>query len=256
MLLALPLNQIEKLVYLLNITLDNGVIPVPKKNLDSSIITNNRPICLLSVTFKCLEALIKLRMEEHINKNKILPPRSYAFRKKHSTAQCINDVLNNIANLKARGFHVTAAVLDLSKAFDAVNIPILGSKLVSLGFDHNHIYFIINFLSKRVLTMGTAEVTVNKGVSQGSRILFNLYTAELHSLSNDHDSILFQYADDFFLVCYDKVFSMAEEKLEQKVNRFMELCNINNLTFNPDKSATIHFNLRKKPLVSCAIILF
>jgi len=49
---------------------------------------------------------------------------------------------------------------------------------------------------------------------------------------------------------------MAEEKLEQKVNRFMELCNINNLTFNPDKSATIHFNLRKKPLVSCAIILF
>lgn len=74
------------------------------------------------------------------------------------------------------------------------------------------------------------------------------YTAELHSLSDNHDSILFQYADDFFLVCYDKVFSMAEEKLEQKVNRFMELCNINNLTFNPDKSATIHFNLRKKPL--------
>jgi len=99
--------------------------------------------------------------------------------------------------------------------------------------------------------MGSAEVTVNKGVSQGSclsPILFNLYTAELHSLSNDHDSILFQYADDFFLVCYDKVFSMAEEKLEQKVNRFMELCNINNLTFNPDKSATIHFNLREKPL--------
>jgi len=90
MLLALPLNQIEKLVSLLNITLDNGVIPeqwrkirvipVPNKNLDSSIITNNRPICLLSVTFKCLEGLIKLRMEEHINKNKILPPSSYAFR--------------------------------------------------------------------------------------------------------------------------------------------------------------------------------
>jgi len=28
----------------------------------------------------------------------------------------------------------------------------------------------------------------------------------------------------------------------------MELCNIYNLTCNPDKSATIHFNLRKKPL--------
>jgi len=55
MLLALPLEQIEKLVSLLNITLDNGVIPeqwrkigvipVPKKNDDSSIITNNRLIC-------------------------------------------------------------------------------------------------------------------------------------------------------------------------------------------------------------------
>jgi len=76
MLLALPLEQIEKLVSLLNITLDNGVISeqwrkirentCSQKNLDSSIITNNRPICLLCVTFKCLEGLIKLRMEEHI----------------------------------------------------------------------------------------------------------------------------------------------------------------------------------------------
>jgi len=99
--------------------------------------------------------------------------------------------------------------------------------------------------------MGAAEVTVNKGVSQGSclsPILFNLYTAELHSLSNDQDSILFQYADDFFLVCYDKVFSLTEEKLEQKVNRFMKMCNTNNLIFNPDKSAKIHLNLRRKPL--------
>jgi len=56
------------------------------------------------------------------------PKRS---EKKHFTAQCINDVLDNLANLKALGFHFTAAVLDLSNAFDAVNIPILGSKLVS-----------------------------------------------------------------------------------------------------------------------------
>jgi len=28
----------------------------------------------------------------------------------------------------------------------------------------------------------------------------------------------------------------------------VELCNIKNLTFNPNKTATIHFNLRKKPL--------
>jgi len=86
--------------------------------------------------------------------------------------------------------------------------------------------------------MGTAEVTVNKG-SCLSPILFNLHTAELHSLSNDHGSILFQYADDFFLVCYDKLYSVAEKKLEQKVNRFMELCKIKNLTFNPNKSANL-----------------
>jgi len=94
--------------------------------------------------------------------------------------------------------------------------------------------------------MGNAEVTVNKGVSQGSclsPIHFNLCTAEFHSLSNEHDSILFQYADDLFLVCYDKDFLLAEEKLEQKVNSLMEMGNIINLTFNP-----LSFKLRRRPL--------
>jgi len=85
-----PLEQIEKLVSLLHDTLHHRVIPdmwrkikvipVPKK---SWLFNYHRPICLLSVTVcvKCLESLIKLRMEEHINKNEILPPRSYAFKK-------------------------------------------------------------------------------------------------------------------------------------------------------------------------------
>jgi len=50
-------------------------------------------------------------MERHIDSFSLIPDRSYAFRKNSSTAHCINDVINNTANLKAKGFNVIAAIL-------------------------------------------------------------------------------------------------------------------------------------------------
>jgi len=98
--------------------------------------------------------------------------------------------------------------------------------------------------------MVNSEITVNKGVSQGSclsAILFNLYTSELHAI-NDHQSTLLQYADDFFLITFDKDFMTARNVLERKVNVFREMCKSINLTFNPLKSSVMHFNNKKKLL--------
>jgi len=98
--------------------------------------------------------------------------------------------------------------------------------------------------------MVNSEITVNKGVSQGSclsAILFNLYTSELHAI-NDHQSTLLQYADDFFLITFDKDFMTARNVLEHKVNVFREMCKSINLTFNPLKSSVMHFNNKKKLL--------
>jgi len=63
MLLSLPPDEVQNLESMVNEILNDGtvpdssrrikVVPVPKKNTDSSIMTNNRPICLLSVWRSC-----------------------------------------------------------------------------------------------------------------------------------------------------------------------------------------------------------
>jgi len=89
------------------------MVPILKKGTDSSIVTNNRPISLLSTLLKSVEGLIKIRFDSHILENMLLPGRSYALRKPGSTAQCINDLINTILDVKFRNMHVVAACLDL-----------------------------------------------------------------------------------------------------------------------------------------------
>lgn len=75
--------------------------PIPKK-VDTTEITNYRPICLLSVLLKCVEGMLKPRLEDHVKTNDLLPQRSFAFRKNMGTNQCINDLLNMIAFLQKK----------------------------------------------------------------------------------------------------------------------------------------------------------
>ena len=79
------------------------VCPIPKKGKDPALIDNYRPMCLLSVLLKTIEYMIKEIIE---NEQKSLPERSYAYRKNHSTVNCINDIINSIQRAKIRGFHV------------------------------------------------------------------------------------------------------------------------------------------------------
>lgn len=72
------------------------ICPILKRGKDLSAIENYRPICLLSVLLKSLEHLIKGFIDDFIRENHVLPARSYDFRKKHSTSQCINDVINSV----------------------------------------------------------------------------------------------------------------------------------------------------------------
>lgn len=56
----------------------------------------------------------------------------------------------------------------------------------------------------------------------------------------DSNTIVVQYAVDFFILSYNKDFEEAEYNLNQKVKRFEELCSERNLSFNPDKTSTMY----------------
>lgn len=78
-----------------------------------------------------------------------------------------------------------------------------------------------------------------------SRMVFNIYTAELHQIENSNPMV-FQYADDFIILFYNRDFEIAAQNLQTKTLIFKRYCNSLNLSFNPSKSHTMYFAKKKK----------
>ncbi|XP_059217681.1 uncharacterized protein LOC131994810 [Stomoxys calcitrans] len=226
------------------------VKPIPKRGKDPTDIGNFRPVSLLSVLLKCVEGLLKVAIQEKTEKLGALPERSYAFRPGRSTSTCINDLINNIYLLKAKGHHVLGFCADIEKAYDTTRGDKLAEAMRDFDIAEDIISWITDFIGHRRITLGNQSVMVSDGLPQGSGLsplLFNIYTATLHELSSDACSV-YQFADDFFLVVHDRDFGTARQLLESKVLEFRRRCQDLDLQFNLDKINSIHFNRRKRPI--------
>lgn len=233
---------------------DIRISTVPKRDNDASRIENYRSISLLCVPLKCLEDMLKTRIQRHVESNNMLPARSYAFRSGRSTSMCINDLINRIYHLKSMGFHVLGFCVDVERAYDCVDVSVLEGVLLSFGIDASITVWIVNFLRRRNLCFGDQRRVVGRGLAQGSGlspILFNLYSSALHDISSQFCDI-FQFADDFFIVIHHRVFETAKSLLHSKIEDFKDKCADITLSFNPSKTNTIHFNRRSRELnLSC-----
>lgn len=67
----------------------------------------------------------------------------------------------------------------------------------------------------RKLHLGNLSISIKDGLAQGSTLsptLFSIYTAELHTIT-DNNLTIFQFADDLFLVSVGKGFEGARDRL-------------------------------------------
>ncbi len=104
------------------------IIPIPKPNKDPTLGTSYRPISLLSPIAKTMEKVLL----PHIT-SKITPvSHQHGFKTQHSTSTALHQLTNHIAtgfNQKQPADRTIVVSLDLSKAFDTVNIHNLIQKL-------------------------------------------------------------------------------------------------------------------------------
>ena len=123
------------------------------------------------------------------------------------------------------------------KAYDCVNAERLVDNLFFNGVPKDIGLWIENFLSYRILKLGSETVSVFNGLPQGSCLsptLFNFYTAELHSLE-DESTAIFQFADDFLIVSMNPSKIAALANLQEKIEEFKSQCFTLNLSLNPEK---------------------
>ncbi len=71
------------------------VVPIYKAG-DKHILTNNRPITLLSQFFKILEKIFCRRLDEFVTKNNVLYEQQYGFRNQRTMAYALTKFVDVI----------------------------------------------------------------------------------------------------------------------------------------------------------------
>ena len=182
------------------------VTPIPKIGSPASF-SDLRPISLLPFLSKILERVVYIQLVNFLEVNNVFPEFQSGFRKGVSTATALLDVIDNVLAAQDTGKATILTLLDYSRAFDCISIPLLLSKLAYYGFDETTLHWFNSYLSGRSQVVrirlpdgktASSEVrAVNRGVPQGSilgPILFILYTADM--VKHIQHSRYHMYADD------------------------------------------------------------
>ena len=108
------------------------VIPIFKAG-NKALASNYRPISLLPSLSKVLEKLIKYRLINFFQKNKVFYEHQYGFREKHSVVHALLDVTSLSYQAIEKNHFTSLLLMDLRKALDTVSHKILLQKLNHYG---------------------------------------------------------------------------------------------------------------------------
>jgi len=110
---------------------------------------NYRPISVLSPLSKIIERCVSDRILSFISAYDTLGSNQYGFRKKHSTEHALLNFVDFVTKEKEKGNFVLGIYVDIKKAFDSVNFPILYRKLQKYGIRGNALNIIKSYLTNR-----------------------------------------------------------------------------------------------------------
>ena len=205
-----------------------NIIPILKPDKDHNTGTCFRPISLLSVISKTLEKALL----PHITNNIPQHHTQHGFKAKYSTTTALHNINNTIAsgfNQRIPPPRTIAVALDMSKAFDTVNIHTLTKKLLDTQIPPILIKFIANYIKgRKAFTTYNNKTSTQRqfktGVPQGgvlSPTLFNIYTSDIPSPPPNINITV--YADDITMTSTDTNKQIAQAKLQPYLQEIASL---------------------------------
>ena len=257
-----PNSLILCLVHIFNLSLSQGkfistfkkakVIPIHKKNKKNDM-NNYRPISLLPVISKVLEKLMHTRLYSFLNSKNTFYANQFGFRPNHSTAQAGAILADKISQALNKNMKVASVFLDMSKAFDCVDLDILLNKLYRYGIRGTALAWFKSYLlgrTQKVFFNGFLSkntCSMDCGVPQGSilgPLLYLIYVNDCFKCLT-HGNAIF-YADDTTLIFAAKTY----EELYKYINYDLKclhswLC-LNKLTVNSSKTKFMIFTGTKR----------
>jgi len=248
----------DPLLYLFNLSFSSGivpnllktakVIPVYKKG-DKSIVSNYRPISLLSIFDKILEKLMYSRLYNYLCANNILSDNQFGFRRNHSTCLALINVMDDIYEHIDSNDKVLAIYLDLQKAFDCIDHNILLYKMNHIGIRGTVYNWFKNYLYNRIQYVTVNGVnsdfsTLKCGVPQGSVLGPLLFLLYVNDVGNSVPNIPVKlYADDTNLFIYGKTTDILINDAQSGLTKLIKWFSDNKLSLSVDKTCFSAFGV-------------
>lgn len=244
------------LTKLINLSFETGIFPevlklakvTPIHKKESKLdYLNYRPISLLSVISKIYEKLIYTRIYDYLTTNKLINPKQFGFRTKHSTNHATISITEQIKSMMDNNDVVCGIFIDLEKAFDTVNHKILVEKLNQYGLRGNVNKLIESYLSNRkqyvsIKGFESSIQGVDCGVPQGSSLgplLFLIYINDFRFCLDNLDSG--HFADDTYLLYGGKKLKTIETIVNTELKNVSKWLRLNKLSLNAGKTEVIFF---------------
>ena len=159
---------------------------------------------------KILERHVSAQLRLHLQHNNIGDPFQSAYRPSHSVETAIVSIQDDILRSLDTRKHVVLVLLDLSAAFDIIDLDLLLAELDRIGVRGNALCWLESYLTDRIQCVDvdghlSCNIQLRHGVPQGSvlsPLLFSVYCAGLYEVFSKHGIRYHVYADDIQL-CVD-----------------------------------------------------
>ena len=233
---------------------ESVIVPLlKKKGLDPEILKNYRPVADLVFLSKLCERAVFRRLNGHMFENNLHCKFQHGYKKHHSPETLLLRLVNDVLLGMDSKLAIIILLIDLSAAFDTVDIDILLDILYyEMGVCGVALNWFRSFLTgrnQRVLIENSVSgaLKTDFGVPQGSvlgPVLFNIYIQSLFQVIKDCDFCTSGYADDNNAVqsfSLNFQFGVISQKLPFLMSQITNWMNNHFLKINPDKTEIILF---------------
>jgi hypothetical protein len=228
------------------------VVPVYKKG-DISLSSSFRPISLLPVLGKILEAIINKQLMAFFEGNNLFNEGQHGFRSNRSTITAVANLTEMVYDAFEMEQSVQLTLLDLTKAFDCVSHSILLKKLEEYGLGGAVLNMFRSYLSGRrqavsILGAVSAVAEVGRGVPQGSPLGPSLYAIAVNDFEVSDKALL--YADDTTIISQGDSVAALEMSASFSVEEAKMWFKVNGMKLNNEKTQKLLCSLWARPEVT------
>ena len=238
---------------LFNKSLSDGIVPsswkeahvsaVFKKG-DPSIVSNYRPISLLSNIDKTMERILFKHIYNFLKDTNFLSSFQSGFIPGDSTVNQLTYLYNSFCGALDEGKEVRVVFFDISKAFDRVWHKGLIAKLRAAGLSSSLLVWLTNYLSNRrqrvVIPGGMSEWSfIKAGVPQGSILGPLLFLVYINDIVSEISSNIRLFADDTSLYIIVENPERAANILQNDISKITAWAETWLVTFNPLKTESL-----------------